>query len=111
MPPNATESSHSRKTTVAASYYLAATSVKRGRRDSNPQPPDRQAAATDTQVPENTDDTNTANDACTAACTNKSEFEEPEVVSLEFIAEVLMSLSPDEWAILAQMLASGVEAD
>jgi len=62
-------------------------------------------------VPAVTDDTNTANDACTPACTDNPEFDELEVVSLEFIAEVLMSLSPEEWAILAQMLANGVQSD
>ena len=45
MPPNAMQRSHSRKTTVAASCLLAATSIERGRRDSNPQPPDRQSAS------------------------------------------------------------------
>jgi hypothetical protein len=84
---------------------------KRGRRDLNPQPPDRQSDEPQTQVHGTAEDEGSSIPACTAACTDNPDFDEPVVVSLEFIADVLLSLSPEDWLILTQMLASRVETD
>ena len=46
---------------------------KRGRGDSNPQPPDRQSAAAELQVPESQDLTEAPSAACTAACTSEAQ--------------------------------------
>ena len=89
--------------------------LKRGRRDLNPQPPDRQSDDPDPEDTENIDFMQPESPACTSACTSEANsvnadgVEADQVDPLKAIAAAISNLSPEDRAQLSTTLSDREE--